>query len=95
MMPYRGFMLDTVVDSHAESTLRKAGGSDGRLEKEAEEKRSGSPSLWRLLWQPGWHPRGGSTVIPNKLSDFSSNMGESSDGNGEGHGCEGGPTDEE
>ncbi|GFT58005.1 dual 3',5'-cyclic-AMP and -GMP phosphodiesterase 11 [Nephila pilipes] len=56
-------------------TFRK--GSEGRLAKEEKG------SLWRLLWQPAWHPRGGSTVVLKKPD-----MGESSDGNGEGQGCD-------
>ncbi|XP_054713604.1 dual 3',5'-cyclic-AMP and -GMP phosphodiesterase 11-like [Uloborus diversus] len=65
-------------------TFRKSGGSSN-LEKEGG---SGSPSLWRLLWQPGWHPRGGSALPPhpppphNKGSSPKA-MGESSDGDGE------------
>ncbi|GFR13942.1 hypothetical protein TNCT_107551 [Trichonephila clavata] len=67
--------LNFVRCSFLYSTFRK--GSEGRLAKEEKG------SLWRLLWQPAWHPRGGSTVVLKKPD-----MGESSDGNGEGQGCD-------
>ncbi|GIY57385.1 dual 3',5'-cyclic-AMP and -GMP phosphodiesterase 11 [Caerostris darwini] len=62
-------------------TLRK--GNEGRLAKDEKG------SLWRLLWQPAWHPRGGSALGLKKTPPVADIMGESSDGNAaDGQACD-------